>query len=125
LLSVTWTSATVLDLRHPLGVGDAGADGVGQVEEERLVQLVQRVAVDLDGDGLDQVAGLEGQRTTDGVVVVAGDGGPVGRGVVHGDGDVEDVGQAHDEGGQEGVGVALGEGDVIHRQPRRVGDDEQ
>ena len=44
---------------------------------------------------------------------------------VHGDRLVDDVRQPHGEGGLGRAAVAFGDGDVVDREARRVGDDEQ
>ena len=70
LPSVTVTSpidgaderVVVGDRARALAVGDRRVDGRRQVDEEGLVGLVERVAVDGDADGLARLAGGEGQR---------------------------------------------------------------
>ena len=57
------------DRADALAVGDRGVDRLGQVDEEGLVDLVEHVALDLDGEGLGGLAGGEDERAAGGGVV--------------------------------------------------------
>src|SRR5262249_44324898 len=68
----------VVDGPRPLGVGEGGVGGAGEVNEEGLVALVGGVAGDLHRDLLARLARGERQRAGGGRVVAAGQGGAVG-----------------------------------------------
>ena len=53
-----WRVVVVDDRPHPLANRDGGVRRIAEVDQERLVGLVQQVAQDLDGDGLDRLPGL-------------------------------------------------------------------
>ncbi len=53
-------------------VQDRGIDGIGQVDEERLVELVDRVAQHVHAQRLGDLAGGEGERAVGGEVILSG-----------------------------------------------------
>src|SRR5205807_1874932 len=88
----------VEDRADALAVADDRVDRVGQVEEKRLVQLVDAVPADRDADAPDGIARAEEDAADHGRVVggVLG-GGAVGGAVDDGDVAVADVGQGDGE----------------------------
>jgi hypothetical protein len=68
-MEATGGLVVVGDSAGGLAVEDRGAGRRGQPEEEGLVELLLGVRVDVDGDRLLRLTGLEGQRPLDGQVV--------------------------------------------------------
>src|SRR5439155_1567800 len=94
-----------------LAVGDEGVAGVGEVDEEGLRVLVERVVGGGDGERLGGLARVEGDGPG-AAGVVAGPGRAVGGGEIDRDGLRAGVGERDREGGR----AALGDADVVDGQ---------
>src|SRR5262249_50787623 len=105
------------------GPGQGGAADVPQGQAERLIALVERVAVNRHGDGHRGLAGRDGGRARSVRVVAAGQGRAVGRVVTEGDRRRAGLRQADDEVRRSRAGVALGDRGVGHAQADVVVED--
>ena len=110
------------DGAHALSVADHRVGHVGDVDEEGLVRLAERVAVHQHREGIRTVAGrdgLAGQAVGD--VIHARAGGAVGGGDVEGDAaGACRCAQAHSKGEVGGAGIAFVDGDIVDGQRRQI-----
>jgi hypothetical protein len=111
----------VEDRPCPPGVAEGSAHRIRKVERVRLVQLVQRLSDDSDGNLLRELAGCKGERARRRGVVAGGFRRPVRSRVIDGYG----AGRRRRERDREervlGARVALGHQRVTDRERRGVG----
>ena len=108
----------VRDGTDSLAIRQRSVTRIGEVQEERFVQLDGCVAIDDNDDGLLRLSRREGQLAVGRLVVDTRGGGPVGCAVAYGHLHVALLREGHSEHGLDRAGVALSNGHIVDRYRR-------